>query len=232
MSRHPGKRLLRLGLLLLAGVAIVALAGCALSGLPGAPAAQATPHIPPTRPLSPSSPTPRMAMPPQVTSPLGPPPSNCPKGDPVKTLRDTDFGGGFIGTPTFLGASPAWELGFGPNGTFAAQGTPYPASKIMWVVGPNITAPVTLSGHDLRSGTPLWFDIFPPNSAGGTEVFTTSAMLDPANANRGSTTNRLGYWNIWGIGIIVSAASCYQLNITSSVGSWHTVFAAGSISLP
>lgn len=171
-----------------------------------------------------------MAMPPQVTSALGPPPSNCPKAGPVKTLTVNDFGGGFSGTTTFEGDSPAWELGFGPNGAFAAQGTPYPSSKIMWVVGPNINLPVTLTGRDLRTGAPLWFDIYPSNFGGGADYYTTSAVLDPARPNRGSATNSLGQWNIWGIGVIVDAASCYQLNITSPAGSWHTIFAAGTIS--
>lgn len=226
MSCTPEKLPMRLGMLLMAGVAVVTLASCDLTG---APATQSTPH---TSPIVSFSPSPQMTMPPQVTSILGPPPSNCPKANPAKTLTITDFGGGFSGITTFEGDSPAWELGFDPNGTFAAKGTPYPSSKIMWVVGPNINLPVTLSGRDLRHDAPLWFDIYPPNVGGGTDYYTTSAVLDPAYPNRGSTTNNLGHWNIWGIGIIVSAASCYQLDITSSAGSWHTVFAAGTISLP
>lgn len=223
MLRKQGKTLVRLVTLFATGIAVGALVGCSLGG---ASPAQSGPQ--PTTAQAAATPAPTQVLPPRVTTTLGPPPTDCPKAPPTKTLRVPDFGGGFSGDITFLGDSPAWELGFETNGVFAALGSTYPSSKIMWVVGPNVNQPVTLSGQDLRNDTPLWFEMFPSNSGGGKDYFTTSAVLDPSAPNRGSTDNSKGHWNIWGIGIIVSAASCYQLDVTSAAGSWHTIFAAGT----
>ncbi len=105
----------------------------------------------------------------------------------------------------------------------------------MWVVGPNYNEPVTLSGRDLRSGAPLWFDIYPSNDYHGYAAnvgYHTHAVLDPSGPNRGYETYDNDNWNIWGIGIIVSAASCYELDVTWAGGSWRTIFAAGTVPLP
>ncbi|MGH2485615.1 MAG: hypothetical protein ACRDHE_06355, partial [Ktedonobacterales bacterium] len=104
--------------------------------------------------------------------------------------------------------------------------------KVMWVVGPNVAQPVTLTGHDLRSGAALWFQVYPSNGVptdnpDAISIYTTHAVLDPAAPNRGSTDNTTGHWNIWGVGIIVLSAGCYQLDVTSASGSWTTIFAAG-----
>jgi hypothetical protein len=149
----------------------------------------------------------------------------------------TDFGGGFIGTTTFTGSSPAWKLGL-PSGSSPLQlnalegPTPYPATKVMWVVGPNFAQPVTLTGHDVRTATPLWFQLYPSNgiptdNPDALTAYTTHLVLDPAAPNRGSTENSSGHWNIWGIGVMVLAAGCYELDVTWSTGSWRSVFAAG-----
>jgi hypothetical protein len=206
MSRYRGRMLHWMIALLATGI-MIASAGCSLGG--------SIISRPPPLPTAASSP------------PLTPIPTL-----PPQTMSVTNFGGGFSGVATFQGGSPAWELGFGSDGTLAAQGLPYPSSKIIWVVGPNINQPVTLSGHDLRSGAPVWFEMYPPNYGGGKDYFTTAAVLDPTAPNRGSTNNSTGHRNIWGIGIIVGAASCYQLDVTSSAGSWHTDFAAGTVAQP
>lgn len=153
---------------------------------------------------------------------LGPAPTNCPVAPPPSTYSQVDFGGGFIGTVQFQGSKPAWDLGL-PTTLQLEQYTgaqPYPSTKVMWVVGPNYAQPVTLSGHELRTGAPLWFQIYPA-------PYTTQAVLDPAAPNRGGTDNSTGHWNIWGIGVVVLAAGCYELDVTSTAGVWTMVFAAG-----
>ena len=236
MSRHRG-RMLQQALALLAAGIIVVIAGCSLGGdnngsrIPPLPTTASGSSLTPI-PTLPSVPPLSATHPPQVASAPGPPPTDCAIARPPHTMSVTNFGGGFSGTTTFQGGSPAWELGFGSDGTLAAQGLPYPGSKIMWVVGPNVNQPVTLSGRDLRSGAPLWFEMYPPNYGGGKDYFTTTAILDPSAPNRGSTNNSTGHWNIWGIGIIVGAASCYRLDVASAAGSWHTVFAAGTVAQP
>lgn len=224
MLNNLGRGLPRVVALLAAGVTVVVLSGCDVTS------AQTARSTPTPRPIISLTPTPQAAFPPQVVSALGPPPTNCPKNPPPHALTISDFGGGFSGSPTFHGGAPAWELGFGTDGVLGVMGTPYPSTKIMWVVGPNANQPVTLSGYDLRSGKPLWFEVYPPNQFGG-DWYTMSAVLDPASPNRGSADNSAGHWNIWGIGIIAPAASCYQLDVTSSAGSWRTTLAAGTAPL-
>lgn len=97
---------------------------------------------------------------------------------------------------------------------------PYPSTKVMWVVGPSFARPVTLTGHELHTGAPLWFQIY-------VAPYTTHAVLDPTAPNRGTTDNSTGHWNIWGVGVIVLASGCYELDVTSTGGDWKMVFAAG-----
>jgi hypothetical protein len=170
------------------------------------------------------------ALPPAVTGPLASVPTDCATVDPPNTFTlPSDFGGGFFGDFTFSGSSPAWALGPGSplHVEQPSAQQPYPSTKVMWIVGPNYILPVTLSGRELRSNAPLWFEVY----AGGalaTSVFTTSATLDPGSPNRGSAAPRSGHWNIWGIGLLVLSAGCYELDVTWSGGSWRTVYAAGA----
>lgn len=171
-----------------------------------------------------------------VVGPLGAVPGDCPSVPPPRTFSmQSGFGGGFSGTVSFQGSAPAWQLGLASPlhlDQSSDPNNPYPSTKVMWVVGPNYAQPVTLEGHDLHTGAPLWFQIYPSNAAptnnpDADSVYTTLAVLDPATPNRGDTQNSTGHWNIWGIGIIVLAAGCYELDVTSSEGNWHMDVAAG-----
>lgn len=62
-------------------------------------------------------------------------------------------------------------------------------------MGPNYSHQVTLSGHELSTGVPVWFDLTAVGSGTGKPV--TTAVLDPAHPNRGDTRNTSGLWNIW-----------------------------------
>jgi hypothetical protein len=144
------------------------------------------------------------------------------------------FGGGFGDPVTFSGGGEVWELGLGSplQAGQLSQDNPYPSFKVMWIVGPNVTEPVTLRGRELQTGAPLWFEIYPSNAepiSGQTQsVYTVRAVLDPSAPNRGSTDNSKGHWAIWGIGLVPLAAGCYQLDATWATGGWHTVFAVGA----
>lgn len=177
----------------------------------------------PTRPSEP--------QPSPVVS-LDPAPGDCTAVPPPDTFTTTDgFGGGFSGGFAFAGRSPVWGEGISTALHVPSNRGEYPSMKTMWVVGPNFAKPVTLTGRDLRGGTPLWFEIYP--SLGGplpstASVYTTRAVLDPAAPNRGATDNSTGHWNIWGIGLYVLKSGCYQLDATWDGGSWRAIFAAGS----
>jgi hypothetical protein len=196
---------------------------------PGPTARQLTP-TPFTRPTPLSTPTPGL-LPPIVTGPLAAAPSDCATVSPPQTLTlPADFGGGFSGDSfTVHGGSPVWAEAL-PSTLQVPQPSaeqPYPGAKVMWIVGPNYFHPVTLSGREVRSNTPLWFEVY----AGGvlaTSVFTTAATLDPGAPNRDTAEPSSGHWGVWGIGLLVLSAGCYELDVTWSGGSWRTVYAAGS----
>ena len=207
--------------------------------LPACRSSHAVVHPSPTatRPSSPPTPLatqPVNQRPSPVAGLLGPAPANCATSAPPSTLNTTNFGGGFGDGISFQGSAPAWTLGLDTTLQLETTGAsdPYPSAKVMWVVGPNVAQPVTLTGHDLSTGAALWFQVYPSNGVptdnpDAISVYTTHAVLDPAAPNRGFTDNTTGHWNIWGVGIIVLSAGCYQLDVSSASGSWKMVFAAG-----
>lgn len=208
-------------------MAIVAIMFGSLLGCSAANRTSATPTIMQSYPTP--LPTLRAGVQPSpVTGLLDPAPSNCVVVSPPQSFMSTNFGGGFVGATTFAGSTPAWELGLGSGplqlNAIAGGATPYPAMKVMWVVGPNFPHPVTLTGYEVRTGAPLWFQVY---SSDAVTAYTTHAVLDPAAPNRGSTENSSGAWNIWGVGVVVLAAGCYELDVTAAAMSWHMVFAAG-----
>jgi hypothetical protein len=210
---------------------LVAVSSCAPGGTahhsPPAPTVALYPTPLPTLPVG--------IRPSPVAGLLGPAPTNCPSVPPPQTFTlPSDFGGGFIGALEFEGSSPAWAFGILGVVSLGQDGTPvpYPSTKVMWIVGPNFLQPVTLQGHELRTNVPLWFQIYPnngvpPSNPDADSVYTTNAVLDPGAPNRGSTDNTTGHWNIWGIGVIVLVAGCYEMDVSSAAGIWHMVFAAG-----
>jgi hypothetical protein len=138
--------------------------------------------------------------------------------------------GSFVGDAVFVGRSPVWNLGLTPGQSLPLPVTPftYPGTKIMWIVGPEYHQPVILSGHDLSTGAPVWFDLGANVAGGGPGNPMTRAVLDPTNPNRGETTNASGIWNIWGILLYFFTAGCYQIDAAWAGGSWQVVVAVGS----
>ncbi len=166
---------------------------------------------------------------------LDPPPATCPASSPLQILTQDDFGGGFTSPASFLGASPVWQQGLPQSGSTLHLNRfgpdPLPGTKVLWVVGPNSLQPVTLRGREVDTGALLWFEIYPdpglPSGFQGHSTYTTSAVLDPAAPNRGSTDNGTGHWSIFGIGLIMLTAGCYQLDVSWPRGSWQAIYAAG-----
>ena len=128
------------------------------------------------------------------------------------------------------GASPVWESGVVPAHPLnpypsGPTPTPWPGTKVSWIVGPNYANPVTLQGRDLLSGVPIWFDM----SANGntSDNLTTLATLDPNHPNQGTIRNASGPWNIWSIGLVFTRAGCYDLEASWTGGRWQMVLPVG-----
>jgi hypothetical protein len=140
------------------------------------------------------------------------------------------FGGGFPAQSLLHGTSPVWEDGLAQASILNPYSsgptpTPWPGTKVLWVVGPNYTEPVTLQGRDLLSGVPIWFDVYANGST--PDKLSTLATLDPAHPNRGFTRNSTGLWNIWGVGFVFTRAGCYDLEASWGAGQWQVVLTVG-----
>ena len=204
-------------------VAILLLAGCSIAGT-SAPAHRVTVQASPA--------TSPVVQPSPVTGLLDPAPTHCPSSSSQLSTMTTSagFGGGFPTGSVLEGTSPVWEHGLTLAGTLnpypsGPTPTPWPGTKVIWVVGPNYTNPVTLQGRDLLSGVPIWFDVYGSGSA--QDNFTTLATLDPAHPNRGFTRNTSGLWNIWSIGLVFTRAGCYDLEASWASSQWQVVLTVG-----
>ena len=143
------------------------------------------------------------------------------------------FGGGFS-DGTAYGRAPVWTLGLPDDGVLvlppvSGKDERFPSAKIMWIVGPNEIQPVSVSGQSRSKGEPMWFQVYPSNSAPDLgSTYTTALRLDPATPNRGQATNLAGTWSIWGIGVGARAAGCYSMTVASSTSVWTIELAVGS----
>ncbi|HEV2458761.1 MAG TPA: hypothetical protein VGS80_10390 [Ktedonobacterales bacterium] len=221
MDLHPTRRqAVWLHLPLLLAVVVALVTGCATTSA----------RLPPTPIVLPTAtPTPHPAPTP-VTGLLAPPPTECPTvPEPQRMTLSADFGGGFVGGDVVTGGAPVWQAGLGsPLDLEAISGpTPYPGTKVLWIVGPNYGEPVTLQGHDLRTGTPIWWLLLDRSGTGSAADAAPSVVLDPAIPNRGATDNSAGHWSIYGVGLTFTVAGCYELEVGWPEGHWRTVFAAG-----
>lgn len=93
-------------------------------------------------------------------------------------------------------------------------------TKSVWEVGPNYGQPVTVQGHNLGDGKPLYIQT-------EEDTPTTRAVLDPAHP--GHPASNVGdAWAEWGSYIVVPEAGCYTLDVSWATGHWSITFAAGA----
>ncbi len=181
---------------------------------------------------TPSAATPADTVPPSVTT-LAPIPTGCSPSGPPDRMTVTNLDG-FTDGVHFLGHSPVWTWGLPDDGVMQLPATSgsdarFPNLKVMWIVGPDETQPVTIRGRERTTGSPLWFQVYPSNTAASLpSSYTTTLTLDPAAPNRGYAQNDRGTWLIWGVGVGARTAGCYLTTVSSSKGSWTIELAIGS----
>ncbi len=173
------------------------------------PTAQAT-----STAISMPTPTPYVPPPTLTPPPLGPVPQNCPLG-PTPQQVFSDLG------PVF-GHAPLWVSGIdGPHATVRFPRydgyTQYGwAVKMLWRAPARYMHPITVRGGNLRTGTPLWFQM-------GEQDPSMAPVLRPQE--RSSIT---GDWVDWPSYVYIPMAGCYYLEAAWPEGQWRLTFAAGS----
>jgi len=91
--------------------------------------------------------------------------------------------------------------------------------KVLWLLDPTATSPVTLRGWNLETGKRIWF-IMTDRAA------STHPVLDPKMPPVGSASTPAG-WGNFPTDVIVPSAGCHVLFAQWTKGSWIVPFAAG-----
>lgn len=221
-----------LALLLLLTLVVGTPIGAPLSALVSRPTS--TSHV---RAWSPTSalvtPTPSPYPTPTPIAPaIGAIPADCPQGAPLASF-DPIVSPGIGGTDVwlvagdFLGAQrPGSQqratatIGQLTPGDYTSAGWPV---QVMALVRANLTQPVTITGHDLRTGYPLWWSP-DANNPGAVEEAAPVAVIDPTQLQ-----SKLGdgQWDIWFGVLYLPGAGCYALQSSWAGGHWVAFVAAG-----
>lgn len=154
---------------------------------------------------------------PRVSDILGPLPMEC-VGPVLKPTRPSlNYGG-------LYGARPVWA-GFyaevdSSGRAFHAPDAPRTdlgwRIKVLWIMDPKGSSPVSLAGRNTTSSEPIWFEVAESQA-------TTAAMLDPADPeNIGD-----GGWREFPSYLYFPSSGCYVLEGTWASGSWQLAFGFG-----
>jgi hypothetical protein len=214
--------------LLLTTLALAAAVACLL----GQVFSDAWPHtaavlFPPVRTATPTA-TPVIPTPLPVIGNLAPPPTDCPASPPLDSI--TVQLAHFQGTVTMYGRSPVWMPDW-----YALQGTrqvseyepgtptPYPALYVVWELGPtSYPTPyptVTIRVRDLQTGELAWWSLTRLTPQVPILVFEPQGIHAP-----GPNTP---IFDEEPVGLIVTRAGCYRLDVSWDGGAWSSIFAVG-----
>lgn len=190
---EPRRR--KLGAVLTLGI----LSSCTGSGTP-LPAGSATVASP--------SPAPSMTVAAHLTAA----PSGCPRSGAL--VQHIPPWGAVFGSAPAFGGFYAWSdpsAGSFHVGTNTRRSRNGWVVKVLWVLQPGTTDPVTLSGQELRTGWPITFDL----SNGSPSL---AMRLDPRNP--GTPSHRKG-WSEYPSLLSFPDAGCYTINASWTGGSWQ-----------
>lgn len=144
----------------------------------------------------------------------------CPSGPQPQDIAPQYFGAA-------IGNTPIWVVGFvGPHAAIRidshnSQYTRYGwASRVIFVIKPGYTNPVTISGQNTANGNPLWIQSDMPTPQ-------VSLYLDPHYPEVPNPESS-GGWTQWPSEVFIPEAGCYELHARWAGGSWTVAFAAGS----
>lgn len=166
------------------------------------------------------------SLPPPVSSTVAPSPATSIVMDLLPAPRDCHGPEPKVLADYFgraIGGSPVWAIGFGgPQATLSVDSPDQMTSlgrrrKVLWVIEPGTTTPVTLHAASTSSGAPLWFEI------NGRQP-STSPLLDPAKPD---IPIQHGDWREFPSYLLIPAASCYSLSAEWQGGNWTVTFSAG-----
>lgn len=168
------------------------------------------------------SPPVSLAASPALSRLVEPPPTSCPAG-PNPQIVSPDFALG-------LGQAPVWAVTFnsGAHGAIllvqgkATLGEHGFYRRVVWVIQHGYAHLVHLSGSELSTGSPLWFQI-------GNSVPTTTPVLDPAHpgAYPGDPHDPDLVFPSYPSYLFIPRVGCYVLEASWPEGHWRIPFAAG-----
>lgn len=217
-------------IVMLAGLVLV-LAACTETPVPQAgltPTVNAFTPIPTTIVQPSPTPTPLGG----ASAQLGPIPQSCP---PSSILAPKTISPKFV--PMF-GAGPVWAGGIVSYEQIplALVWTTEDAlvthdqygweHKLLWVAATSLHGSVTIRGTNLRTGAP----IYPDAEYASAASTLPSLVLEPEDpAVVSQDANRDAQWTQFPGSLTIPGAGCYSLEAVWPGGSWHMIFAAGSV---
>jgi hypothetical protein len=191
---------------LAAALVLVILSSCTGSGAPS-----------PTDGATLASPTGTMT----IAAHLAVAPSDC--LDSADLLQHTPPWGSYFGSDPVFGspfgrpdpASNSFHVSVAKGARPSGQGW---MVKVLWVLQPGTTEPVTLSGEEEGTGWPITFD--PSNGPPA-----SSMRLDPKNPG---TPDRRQGWTEYPSHLSFPEAGCYVIKASWPGGSWRKEFGFGT----
>ena len=146
-------------------------------------------------------------------------PTDCHASDPL--VRETRPWGRLLGSAPAFGAF--YARADRASGSFTVgedtRRTPHGwAVKVLWLLEPGTSVPVTLSGSEVETGSPIWFD--PSDGASGDTM-----SLDPKHP--GTPSQRHG-WKEYPSLLEFPEAGCYRVQASWANGSWQWSFGFGA----